>query len=152
VLPRRETVRAGIGLRVDGETARNGECVDPCEEYAAHGGVWDGDALALRMRCLHRQPLSMLARWIVGREVVCFERFGATLLPAFQFDAATFLPRPCVRRVVRELRDVYDDEELARWFVSDNGLLDDRVPADVVVAEPDAVLEAARAGRFIARW
>jgi hypothetical protein len=54
--------------------------------------------------------------------------------------------------VVRELRDVYDDEELARWFVGDNEALGGRVPADVVATEPDAVLEAARTDRFIAGW
>jgi hypothetical protein len=70
--------------------------------YGRHGGVSHGEEVALAMRRLHPQPLSMLARWIVGRELICFEWRGATLLPDFQFDASTWLPRPCVRRVVRE--------------------------------------------------
>ena len=141
-----------LALRIADVVRRDPGGIDLCQRYLVHGGVSDGDTLALRMRQLYRQPLSMLARWIVGREVVCYERGGAVLLPEFQFDAATLLPLPCVRRVVRELRDVYDDEELARWFVGDNASLGGRVPADVVEAEPDAVLQAARADRFVSHW
>jgi hypothetical protein len=112
--------------------------------------VSHGEEVALAMRRLHPQPLSMRARWIVGRELICFERRGATLLPDFQFDASTWLPRPCVRRVVRELRDVCDDVELASWFVSSNAWLEERTPAEAIETQPEAVLDAARADRFIA--
>jgi hypothetical protein len=50
---------------------------------------------------------------------------------------------------VRELRGVYDDLEIADWFVRDNAFLDDRAPADVIGTRPQAVLDAARADRFI---
>ncbi|HTP73452.1 MAG TPA: hypothetical protein VML58_14635, partial [Burkholderiaceae bacterium] len=84
-------------------------CDVPVEAYAALGGICDGDHLAERMRVLHGQALSMLARLIVQRELITVERRGAILVPLFQLDRSTWLPRPAVRRVVRELRDVYDD-------------------------------------------
>jgi hypothetical protein len=117
--------------------------------YACHGGLIDGDSLAGRMRAVHGQPLSTLARWIVAREVVCATRHGATWLPLFQWDLATWAPRPVVRRIVRELRSVLDDEELAVWFIRPNGFLAERPPVARIDEAPDEVLEAARADRFV---
>ena len=127
-------------------------CTDLLRAFERFGGVADADTIALRMRRLHNQPVSMVARWIVAREVVCFHDRGITFLPHFEFDAATWLPRPSVRRVVRELRDVYDDLDLARWFVSDNPSLDARPPVALIEGEPDRVLEASHADRFLASW
>jgi hypothetical protein len=98
----------------------------------------------------HRLPLSLLGRWIVGRELVCRTWRETILLPVFQMDAATWLPRPTVRRAVRELRDVYDDHELALWFVRAHPMLAGCAPAAAIGAEPEAVVEAARADRFLA--
>jgi len=122
------------------------------EAYAALGGICDGDHLAERMRVLHGQPLSMLARLIVQRELITVERRGSIVVPLFQLDGSTWLPRPAVRRVVRELRDVYNDLELAWWFVQANPLLAGRSPVVEIEFTPEAVLDAARAEHFIARW
>ena len=122
------------------------------ELYAAYGGLADGDAVALQMRRLHSQPLSLLGRWIADRELVSCVWRGTVLLPVFQMDAGTWLPRPGVRRAVRELRDAYDDVELALWFARPHPIVRGRAPAAALDAEPDLVVEAARADRFLARW
>ena len=143
-------VRRGVSSACPEEAiTADHRCAELFARYAARGGVSNGDVVALRMRHVHRQPLSMLARWIVDREVICYGWCGTTWLPDFQFDARSSLPHPCVRRVVRELRGVYDDLEIADWFVRDNAFLDDRAPADVIGTRPEAVLDAARADRFI---
>ncbi len=60
-------------------------------------------------------------------------------------------PLDGVVAVTTELKDVFDDLELADWFIKANAWLGDDAPADRVITDPPAVLEAARADRFIAR-
>jgi hypothetical protein len=143
---------ARLRRNVAADLASRQVCTDLVRAYAPYGGVADADALALRLRRLHRQPLSLPARWIVAREVVCFQDRGVNFLPNFEFDEATLLPRPSVRRVVRELRNVCENLDLAQWFVSSNPSLEALPPVAVIDAEPDRVLEAARADRFLASW
>lgn len=73
-------------------------------------------------------------------------------VPAFQFAGDE--PQPCVgvRAVVAELRGTLADEELACWFARANSWLGGLAPAEMVRCAPDAVLQAARADRFISRF
>jgi hypothetical protein len=122
-------------------------------QHAFHltGGMVSGDEMARLLRRHSDQPISMLARWIVAREAVSFEWKSQTLLPLFQFDLSNMSLRPSVTAIVRELADVFDDLPLALWFAEPNAWLADSSPVDVVAVDPAAVLEAARADRFIAR-
>jgi hypothetical protein len=118
------------------------------------GGVWSGDEVADRMRSAYPQPVSTLARWIVGHEVLSFEWRSQILVPAFQFEPASararFQPRACMRAVMGELVEAFDDRELATWFVQPNAWLKGAAPADEIARDPDAVFHAARADRFVA--
>jgi hypothetical protein len=115
------------------------------------GGLVGGDELARLLRSRFWQPISVLARWIVGREVVSFEWQSNTMLPLFQFDLSTMTVRPRVADVLREITDVFDDWEVALWFAQPNAWLDDHAPVAVLELDSQAVLDAARADRFIAR-
>jgi hypothetical protein len=119
--------------------------------YRRSGGV-ASDAQVVRMlRQCSDQPLARLARWIAARDVVSFEFRATTWLPLFQFDSATPSVLPAVTAVIQELTDVFDDWELAVWFARPNAWLRERTPVEVLAACPNAVREAARADRFIAR-
>jgi hypothetical protein len=122
------------------------------DAYATLGGVCEAEDVLARMREVHEQPLSVLARLIVHRELVAVAWHGTTLLPAFQLDRSSWLPRPEVRRVVRQLRDVQDDLELALWFAAGNASLGGCCPAELIGSDVEAVVDAARIERFIARW
>ena len=119
--------------------------------YAASGGITGCDEMVGLLRCCFDQPISVLARWIVGRAVVCFEWRATTMLPNFQFDMADMTIRPQVSEVLRELRDTFDDCEVALWFAQPNAWLDGRTPVDVLRTDPASVLDTARADRYIAR-
>ena len=97
------------------------------------------------------QPISMLARWIVERRVVSFGWQGEYLLPMFQFDRADMTVRRSVSAVLREFDGTFDDWELAAWFALPNAWLQDDSPLDLLPLDPHAVLDAARADRFVAR-
>jgi len=52
--------------------------------------------------------------------------------------------------ILAELRDVFDQIELAEWFVRPNSLLEGEIPLGVLAFRPDSVLQAARIDRFVA--
>ena len=121
-----------------------------CAFRATDGMACSGEVLTLlRRRC--DQPISRLARWIVAREVVNFVWQSNRMLPLFQFELSTMTLRPQVTAVVRELADVFDDWSLALWFAQPNAWLDEHAPLEIVNADARAVLDAARADRYVAR-
>ena len=119
--------------------------------YRRTGGLASGDELTFLLRRRTSQPISMLARWIVERRVVSFGWRGEYLLPMFQFDRASMSVRRPVSAVLDEFDGTFEDWDLASWFALPNTWLGDEAPVDALPRDPHAVLQAARADRFIAR-
>ena len=117
--------------------------------YVRRGGVACGDELVSLIRTHADQPISRVARWIVGREAVQFKYGHDTVFPLFQFDLAEMSIRSDVRRVLAELAAAFDDAEIAQWFVRPNAWLAGATPVDALQYGVDGVLEAARADRFL---
>lgn len=116
------------------------------------GGCLPADEVCALLRAQWDQPLSRLARWIVQREVASVTWRGQVWLPLFQFERPSLDVVPAAADVVRMLRCVYDDWELAEWFARPNSLLAGGSPATRITSDPCAVKEAARLDRFINRW
>jgi hypothetical protein len=93
--------------------------------------------------------VATLARWIVKRQVVALEWQSQTWLPGFQFDPADMVPLPTLDAVLAPLRGVYDAWELADWFARPSNWLGDRPPIDLFASDLPAVIQAARADRFV---
>jgi hypothetical protein len=121
------------------------------QAFRRTGGLVSGDELTFLLRGRTSQPISMLARWIVERRVVSFGWHGAYLLPMFQFDRADMTVHRQVAAILDELRGTFDNWALATWFALPNAWLADDAPVDVLPLDPQAVLHAASADRFIAR-
>ena len=115
--------------------------------YQSKGGLVSGEAVAFLLRDSVDQPLSKLARWIVTRAVVSFASQSQTLLPLFQFDLSTMSLRAGIAEVTRMLSPVFDDTELAKWFVRPNQRLHGAMPLDAITRDQPFVLEAARADK-----
>jgi hypothetical protein len=130
-----------------------------CAAFADSGGMISGDELAQRLTdsalsaggANGLQAISLVARWIVSRSVVTVSGPHGWMLPMFQFDQATATPKPTMAPVLAELRGVFDEAELALWFVSSNDWLKGDRPAMVMHKNLPGVLHAARADRFLAR-
>lgn len=118
--------------------------------FRATGGLVSGDQLAYLVRSRTQQPISTVAHWIVGREIVNFEWKAQTLLPLFQFERSSMTLHPGIRQVVGELAGTYDNWEVAWWFACPNAGLGGAAPVDVVIKDAVAVLDCARADRFSA--
>jgi hypothetical protein len=91
---------------------------------------------------------------LLGR-VAAGEMFGWTWqdefwVPMFQVDRDTLAVRPGPRRVLAELRGVFDGWSLGQWFVHPNPWLRGSRPLELLGARPGAVLLAARGDRVVA--
>ena len=83
-------------------------------------------------------------------EVFGFEHARTFWIPMFQFELRDLSVRPELRKMLAELRSVFDGWAIAVWFAQPNAWLQGRRPVDPVLPEFPAVLEAARTDRFIA--
>lgn len=93
------------------------------------------------------QPISLLARWIVSRQVVTFAWHSDVLLPLFQFDFGRSGLRDGLRQVLVELSTTKSELDIAHWFARPNAWLTGSKPADAISTDANAVLRAARADR-----
>ncbi len=114
--------------------------------FADTGGLISGDELADRLR----QPVALVARWIVSREVVSIDSPWGHMLPVFQFDLPRAALHPEMPVVLAELRGVLEGAELALWFVTPNEWLHGERPALAMRSMLPAVRQAARADRYVA--
>ena len=106
------------------------------------------EVIALSRRC-GGPDAATLASWIAERKLISFEWQSQSWLPLFQFNRLDMTPQPELCQVLAELGAVYDACEMANWFVQPNPWLADRTPADTLPLDFAAVLNAARADRFV---
>ena len=118
--------------------------------YRRHGGLASSDEVLRLMRPHADQAISRLARWIVTRRAISFTWHSCTFLPMFQFERADMSLKRAPNAIACELRAAFDEWDLAWWFVQPNSWLQDAAPIERIAADPESVLQAARADRFIA--
>ena len=111
--------------------------------YGAHGGLASTDELVGLMRPHWRQPISTLAKWIIGRKVVSFMSRTQFVLPVFQFARPRMTPNEAVCDCSIELGDFMGVEAFAAWFVRPCEWLGQRMPVDLLLKNPAAVVDAA---------
>lgn len=115
----------------------------------ASGGIATGDDLARLLEDHRCGDFVSLARHIVCGDIFGFEWQGTFWVPMFQFDLRDLSFKESPRRVRAELSEGFDGWALADWFAQPNTWLGDRPPVDLLDTHLAAVLEAARADRFI---
>lgn len=116
-----------------------------------HGGIATCEEIVRILYGRMDQPISRLARWIVEREVLSVQWEARIMLPLFQFEPVSMLPRRAVREVAQELAAVLDDGALALWFVRPNDLLDGSAPVDALGGSVPLVVDAARTQQVLMR-
>jgi len=134
----------------DEEAAQSAEATHVAGALRVRGGMLPPDEVAWRMRAHYDQPISQLARWIVTRTIVMVPSGSCTFLPMFQFDPARMTLRVEVSAALAELVPVFDDLEVAAWFVEPNRWLGGLAPVESLGQGAVAMLQAARTDRYIA--
>lgn len=142
-------VSAAPGLRAWQEQVEEERFVAIAAVFGRNGGMATAED-ANRMALLRSRRPSALAQQMSMRESIWLTGHGRIWLPLFQFDPHTMSIRPEVLAVTAELRHVFDEWDIASWFVEPNSWLGSRAPVAVIDEDPGEVLEIARADRFIA--
>ena len=91
-----------------------------------------------------------LAQLVADAEIFGFEWEGFFWLPMFQFAMSDLAIEAAPRQVRAELGEEFDGWALSAWFVEPNMWLANRRPIDLIGPHLEAVLQAARADRFVA--
>ena len=118
--------------------------------FVRNGGMATAED-ANRMALLRSgQAVSALAHQMSTRESIWLTGHGRIWLPLFQVDPHTMSIRDEVLAVTAELCHVFDEWDIASWFVERNSWLGNQAPVAVIHENPTEVLETARADRFIA--
>jgi len=118
--------------------------------YRSSGGSARGDDLARLLEEHHRGDYVSLARLIGTGAVFGFEWRQTLWIPMFQFDPRDLAVKPGLRQTSWSLAADFDGWALAAWFASGNTWLGGHRPLDLLESDLPAVLDAARADRFIA--
>lgn len=118
--------------------------------YRATGGVARGDDLALWLQGSRSGDYVSLTRLIVSGQIFSFGWHHTFWVPMFQFEPRDLSVKPGPRQVLDELAGAFDGWQLANWFAQPNSWLHDRRPVELLDSNLAAVVQAARADRFIA--
>ena len=117
------------------------------DAYRNSGGLARCPELLALLKQRSVADVAILARWIVEREVICFEWQSQTWFPLFQFVRPEFVPDPRHFPILMELACIFDSAEVAYWFASPHPDLAESKPVDLLDSDMPAVLLAARATR-----
>ena len=120
------------------------------EAFRAHGGLVNTDAAVECLRGACDQPISRLARWIVGGEIVIVSWQQQTWVPLFQLQARAAAIEPACADAITELREAFSDWEIALWFATPNDRLSGATPVARRRDDPAEVCRAARLDRLVA--
>lgn len=140
--------RGAAAARTDGVDLQ-AQFASMCNAFAHHGGMVHADEVVRSMRGSVEQPISMLAKRIVSREVVAIAWQHTLLVPMFQLNENSMNPKPACRDIVAELTDAMDDWTIALWFATCNPLLGGVAPVDMLSPCWNKALQAARAARQV---
>ena len=141
---------ASLGSRDADDCSIGRQFAEMQRAFRDHGGLARVQDLLARFKPADGANLATLARWIVKREVVCFDWQQQTWFPLFQLEARKLLLKPPLRTVLAELSPVFDHWEIANWFARANPWLANSSPVATFATDMPAVLYAARTERFIA--
>jgi len=118
--------------------------------YRTRGGLAREEEVMRRMGHCASRPRRDCEPGHAHDSVIRLAWGGTAWLPLFQFCKEDMTVRAETARVVIELAPVFDGWAIAEWVTAPNSWLLNRPPIDVLDSHIQAVIDAARADRFIA--
>ncbi len=132
------------------DCSANHQFIAMLNSYQTTGGIARIEEVVELFKRREGPSIKVLAAWIERRQVICFKWRLDIWLPWFQFHCIDLVPHPQLSPIFAELTSVFDAWEMANWFARHNAWLGGRTPVGTLVTDLPAVLNAARADRFIA--
>jgi hypothetical protein len=118
--------------------------------YEDAGGIARADHIGRLLADHGPGAFISMAQLLADGEVFGFKWDGSLWLPMFQFVPTDLRIKAAPRQIRAELGAEFDGWEVATWFVEANVWLGKRRPLDLLESHLAAVLQAARADRFVA--
>jgi hypothetical protein len=94
-----------------------------------------------------KNPYATAARWKKSGDIFSVQHRGKEYFPTFQFREGR--PHPTIKKALAALPPRLSSWQRAFWFVSTNGWLDDKAPADVLDDPRSVVAAAEREGEEV---
>lgn len=114
------------------------------EDLVNEFGLHDSERVARDADSRAQNRSATASRWLGEKRIFAVDHRGANLFPGFQFGPDG-QPRPVIRQVLEVFAPYgLNGWEIALWFTTVTGWLDDNRPVDFLIKSPDDVLEAAR--------
>lgn len=124
--------------------------IDMLHLCRSRGGLAREEEILRRMNHRANRPRQDCEAGYPHDGLIRLEWGGSAWLPLFQFCKEDMTVRAETARVVFELSPVFDGWAIAEWFMAPNAWLLNQPPIDALDTHFPAVIEAARADRFIA--
>jgi len=131
----------------EAELQRNRQFVSLLNAFRESGGLARANEVASQFQRRSDGNISVLGDWLLNRHAISFEWHSKLWMPLFQFNPSDMSLRAGLAGILAELALVYDDWDLAHWFVKPNAWLSEALPANALAVAAPQVLWAARAER-----
>lgn len=113
------------------------------QELLDEFGVLDSKEVARLAGSTAKNRSATVSRYLATGQIFAIEHRGSRYYPAFQFDT-NGRPRPVISQVLLALQPYgLDGWEVALWFTTASGWLDDRRPVDLLDEDPAEIVTAA---------
>ena len=114
------------------------------QELIEEFGLRDSDQVAELAGSAASNRSATASRWLAARRIFAVNHLGAKLYPNFQFGTDG-RARPVIGGVLEAFQPYgLDGWEIALWFTTASGWLDDKRPVDLLTREPGQVVDVAR--------
>lgn len=114
------------------------------QELIDEFGLYDSDHVADLAGSAASNRSATASRWLAARKIFAVNHRGTRLYPSFQFGTDG-RPRPVIARVLEAFEPYgLDGWEIALWFTTASGWLDDQRPVDLLTRAPDQIVDAAQ--------
>lgn len=118
--------------------------------YRPHGGLMRVHRPAADTTAASAGQTRVVSDLVDAGELFALWWYDALWIPMFQLHMPAVVVAAKPQRVVAELGSGFDGWALAGWFVRPNSWLADNSPIECLGSRLPAVLDAARADRFVA--
>jgi hypothetical protein len=113
------------------------------QELLDEFGVLGSEEVARLAGSTAKNRSATVSRYLATDQVFAIKHRGSRYYPAFQFDA-NGRPRPVIGQVLLALQPYgLDGWEIALWFTTASGWLNDRRPVDLLDEDPAEIVAAA---------
>jgi hypothetical protein len=135
---------SGRHLRVGSDVPNGQGFIGLLEAFRATGGTAPVEIVGHLWEEYQMSRANSLAMLLDSGQIFGFEWRASLWIPMFQFAAHDLALKAGAQRVRAELPPLWSGWNLASWFALSNARLDGRCPADMLDADLEAVMRAAR--------